>query len=98
VTLKRVANAYLRIERRYSRKSRYYDIVRKESGESAIWLDATSDLNIAESRIEELTGRGEFQIMDQQNHQIVEKIITPSDRPQGVISWTKGFLQGYEQD
>jgi hypothetical protein len=36
--------------------------------------------------------------MDQQNHQIVEKIITPSDRPQGVISWTKGFLHGYEQD
>jgi hypothetical protein len=44
-----------RIERHYSRKSCYYHIVRKESGESAIWLEAPSDLNIAESRIEELT-------------------------------------------
>jgi len=29
--------------------------------------------------------------MDQQSHQIVEKIIGPSDRLQGVISWTKGL-------
>jgi len=49
-----------------------------------IWsavISSTSDVirlgPIAESRIEELTSfwPGEFQIMDQQNHQIVEKII-----------------------
>lgn len=81
-------------------KSRRYDIVRKENDKSTIWLETASDLNIAESRIEELTSfwPGEFQIMDQQNHQIVEKIISPSDRNQGVISWTKRSLQGYEQD
>jgi hypothetical protein len=80
-------------------KSRHYDIVRKENDKS-IWLEAVSDLNIAESRIEELTSfwPGEFQIMDQQNHQIVEKIISPSVRNQGVISWTKRSLQGYKQD
>jgi hypothetical protein len=60
-----------------SMKSRHYDIVRKEKDKSAIWLETASDLNIAESRIEELTSfwPGEFQIMDQQNHQTVEKII-----------------------
>jgi hypothetical protein len=62
-----------------------YDIVRKEKDKSAIWLEAASDLNTAESRIEELTSLwpGEFQIMDRQNHRIVEKIISPSDHTQG---------------
>jgi hypothetical protein len=62
-----------------------YDIVRKEKDKSAIWLEAASDLNTAESRIEELTSfwPGEFQIMDQKNHQMVEKIISPSDDTQG---------------
>lgn len=74
--------------------------MRKENDKSTIWLEAASDLNIAESRIEELTSfwPGEFQIMDQQNHQVVEKIISPSDRNQGVISWTKRLLQGYKPD
>ena len=65
--------------------------MRKENDKSTIWLEAASDLNIAESRIEELTSfwPGEFQIMDQQNHQVVEKIISPSDRNQGVIRWTR---------
>ena len=62
-----------------------YDIVRKEKDKSAIWLEVASDLNTAESRIEELTSLwpGEFQIMDRQNHRIVEKIISPSDHTQG---------------
>lgn len=74
--------------------------MRKENDKSTIWLEAASDLNIAESRIEELTSfwPGEFQIMDQQNHQVVEKIISPSDRNQGVIRWTKRLLQGYKPD
>ena len=72
-------------------RSHHYDIVRKDHDKLAIWLETASDLNTAESRIEELTSfwPGEFQIMDQQNHQIVEEIIGSSDRNQGVISWTK---------
>jgi hypothetical protein len=75
----------------HSMRSRHYDIVRKENNKSAIWLETALDLNTAESRIEELTSYwpGEFQIMDQQNHQIVEQITRTSDRNQGVISWTK---------
>jgi hypothetical protein len=66
-------------------KSHHYDIVRKEDHKYAVWLEAASDLYTAESRIEELTSfwPGEFQIMDQQNHRMVEKIISPSDRTQG---------------
>jgi hypothetical protein len=66
-------------------KSQHYDIVRKEGTKGLVWLEAASDLNTAESRIEELTSfwPGEFQIMDQQNHQIVERVITPSDRTEG---------------
>jgi hypothetical protein len=48
----------------------------------ALWLEAAPDLRAAESRIAELTSfwPGEFQIMDQQSHQIAEKIVGPSDR------------------
>jgi hypothetical protein len=72
-------------ERHYSVKAHRYDIVRKEDNKSAIWLEAAADLNTAESRIHDLASfwPGEFQIMDQQNHQIVEKTIGPSDRSQG---------------
>ena len=72
-------------------RSRHYDIVRKDHDRLAIWLETASDLNTAESRIEELTSfwPGDFQIVDQQNHQIVEEIISPADRHQGVIGWTK---------
>jgi hypothetical protein len=75
-------------------KSQRYDIVRKEGTKGSIWLEAASDLNTAESRIEELASfwPGKFQIMDQQNHQIVKEAIGPSDRNHGVISWTKKFL------
>jgi hypothetical protein len=80
-------------------KSRHYDIVRKENDKSTIWLEAAWNLNIAESRIEELASfwPGEFQIMDQQNHQIVERIIGPSGRNCDLTSWTKESLQGYDR-
>jgi hypothetical protein len=60
-------------------KWRHYDIVRKDRDKSAIWLETATDLNTAESRIEELSSfwPGEFQIMDQQNHQVVDRIIGP---------------------
>jgi hypothetical protein len=56
--------------------SRHYDIVRKDYNKSAIWLEAASDLRTAESRIAELElcWPGEFQIMDQQSHRIIETI------------------------
>lgn len=78
-------------------KSRHYDIVRKENDKLALWLEAASNLKNAESRIEELASfwPGEFQIMDQQNHQVMEK---SSDRSRSVIGWTKSSLVGYEQD
>jgi hypothetical protein len=74
-------------ERHHSGKSHYYDIVRKEGNESAIWLESAPDLNAAESRIHELTSfwPGEFQIIDRQNHQIVKRIIDRSDRTQALI-------------
>jgi hypothetical protein len=63
-------------------KSCHYDIVRKQNDQSIIWLEDAPDLKIAESRIEQLASfwPGEFQILDQQNHQVVEKIISPSYR------------------
>jgi hypothetical protein len=75
-------------------KSQHYDIVRKEDTKGSVWLEATSDLNTAESRIAELASfwPGKFQIMDQQSHQIVEEIISPSDRNHDAISWTKKSL------
>jgi hypothetical protein len=78
-------------------KSRHYDIVRKENDKLALWLEAASNLKNAESRIEELASfwPGEFQIMDQQNHQVMEK---SSDRSRRVIGWTKSSLVGHEQD
>jgi hypothetical protein len=55
-----------------------YDIVRKEN-DTSFWLESTSDLTAAESRIEELTSfwPGEFQIVDQQTHRVVAKIAGP---------------------
>ena len=53
-------------------KPHHYCIVRKE-GEKLLWLEDVTDLDSAESRIRELTSfwPGEFQVMDQQSHQLV---------------------------
>jgi hypothetical protein len=57
-------------------KLHHFDIVRNEGRKGSVWIEAASDLSTAESRIEELVSfwPGKFQIMDQQNHQIVEEI------------------------
>lgn len=57
-------------------KIHHYDIVRQEGNRSAIWLETVSDLHTAESRIRELVSvwPGEFQVMDQQSHQIVARV------------------------
>jgi hypothetical protein len=80
--------------RLFDMKSHHYDIVRQEQEDdnSAIWLEAVSDLNAAESRIQELVSfwPGEFQILDQQNHRIVARASgllhrhTPLVEPQRV--------------
>jgi hypothetical protein len=66
-------------------KSHLYDIVRREDDTHARWLESASDLRAAESRIEELTSvwPGEFQVVDQQTHQVVARIARP---PQDVRS------------
>jgi len=63
-------------------KSEGYDIIRKENNESAIWLEAAADLKTAESRIRQLSywWPGEFQILDQQTHQIVDIIVSHPNR------------------
>jgi len=60
-------------------KSHLYDIVRKDDDNHARWLESASDLQSAESRIQELTSvwPGEFQVVDQQSHQVVAKIAGP---------------------
>jgi hypothetical protein len=62
-------------------KSHCYDIVRKDDN-SSIWLEATPNLYTAECRIRELSylWPGEFRILDQRNHQIVDSVISSSDR------------------
>jgi hypothetical protein len=56
---------------------------------SAIWLQAVSDVNTAESRIQELASfwPGEFWVMDQQSHQIVARV-------NGLLSQR---LRGYDK-
>jgi hypothetical protein len=60
-------------------KLHHYDIVRRENDKSAIWLEAVSDVDTAESRIQELVSfwPGEFRVMDQQTHQIVAQVSGP---------------------
>jgi hypothetical protein len=52
-------------------KSGHYDIVRRES--RLLWLESVDDLDGAKFRIRELTSfwPGEFQVIDQDNHQLV---------------------------
>jgi hypothetical protein len=56
-----------------------YDIVRKDRGNYAIWLESASDLDAAASRIDELNSvwPGEFQVIDQHSHQVVAKLNGP---------------------
>jgi hypothetical protein len=71
--------------------SRHYDIIRKDRDKLALWLEAAPDLRAAESRVAELTSfwPGEFQIMDQQSHQIAENSIGRSDGNWGHGSRSK---------
>jgi hypothetical protein len=54
-------------------KDRRYDILRKQNGQSLIWLEDASDLETAESRVKELLSfwPGEYQVFDLQTKQMV---------------------------
>jgi hypothetical protein len=62
-------------------KWQHFDIVRKESEGTLLWLEDAADLESAKARIQELASvwPGEFDVMDQQAHQILAKVIAPSD-------------------
>jgi hypothetical protein len=54
----------------------HYHIVRQEDDRSTTWVEAVSDLNTAEFRIQELVSLwpGEFQVVDQPSHQIIARV------------------------
>ena len=54
-------------------KSWHYDIVRKENESRLLWLESAEDLDRAKCRIKELISfwPGEFQVLDQESHQLV---------------------------
>jgi len=58
----------------------HFDIVRRDS-EGLLWLEDAADLECAKARIQELASfwPGEFEVMDQQAHQTLAKVIAPSD-------------------
>ena len=62
-------------------KSGHYDIVRKENESKLLWLESAEDLDRAKCRIKELTSfwSGEFQVLDQENHQLVAATDPQSD-------------------
>src|SRR6267154_5275896 len=68
-------------------KLHHYAIVRQEDDRSATWLEAVSDLNTAEGRIQELVSLwpGEFHVVDQQSHQIVARVNGLSNQGTTVV-------------
>ena len=59
----------------------HYDIVRTQDEKRSIWLEASPDLNTAETRINELISfwPGEYRILDQQTHQTVAKRVSQTE-------------------
>jgi len=62
-------------------KWQHFDIVRKELEGKLLWLEDAEDLASAKARIQELASfwPGEFDVMDQQTHQTLAKVIGTSD-------------------
>jgi hypothetical protein len=62
-------------------KSQHFDIVRREREGKLLWLEDAEDLASAKARIQELASfwPGEFEVMDQQTHQTLAKVIATSD-------------------
>ena len=62
-------------------KGQHFDIVRRERQGKLLWLEDAEDLASAKARIQELASfwPGEFEVMDQQAHQTLAKVIATSD-------------------
>jgi len=58
-----------------------FDIVRRVNEQKLLWLEDTSDLEKAKSRIQELAfvWPGEFEVIDRCSHRIVAKVVGPMD-------------------
>jgi hypothetical protein len=58
-------------------KGQHFDIVWREREGKLLWLEDAEDLASARARIQELASfwPGEFQVMDQQAHQTLAKVI-----------------------
>lgn len=72
-------------------KPRHYDIARKENENRLRWLDSAEDLDSAKSRIQELSSfwPGEFQVLDQESHQVVAATGSESPAIQEVAIETR---------
>ena len=59
----------------------HFDIVRRENEGKLLWLEDAADLESAKARIQELASfwPGEIEVMDQQSHQTLAKVVAPSD-------------------
>jgi hypothetical protein len=56
----------------------HLDILRRQSDGSFVWIEAVSDLRVAEERIAYLAGAapGEYFVFDQRSQEIVAKVAT----------------------
>ena len=54
----------------------HLDILRRQSDGSFVWIEAVSDLRVAEERISHLAGAhpGEYVVFDQRSQEIVVKV------------------------
>ena len=57
-------------------QSSQFDILKRHSDGSFIWLEAAGNLDTAQARLQELSGRtpGHYFVFDQKSQQIVAKI------------------------
>jgi hypothetical protein len=60
----------------------HLDILKRQSDGSFVWIEAVSDLRVAEDRISQLACAepGEYFVFDQRTQQIVAKIAKPAMR------------------
>jgi hypothetical protein len=58
----------------------HLDILKRQSDGSFVWIEAVSDLRVAEERISHLASMapGEYFVFDQRSQQIVAKIAKPA--------------------
>jgi hypothetical protein len=64
------------IAKRRLMRAPHLDILRRQSDGSFVWIEAVSDLRVAEERISHLAGAdpGEYFVFDQRSQEIVAKV------------------------